>query len=196
MLNQQIGPYRIINLLGEGGMARVYLAEKGNLGKKVALKVLREEFLRNKQIRGRFIAEAKNMIQLNHPNIVGVQELIEDDDFVAIELEYIEGLTLKQYLEQKGALPNDEIQGLFEQMCSAVDYIHEKSYVHRDIKPSNFMLTSSGVIKLTDFGIAKNMDGTNSDYTGTGTGMVLGTPKYMSPEQVRNTKDVTAQSDI
>jgi uncharacterized protein (TIGR02145 family) len=115
---------------------------------------------------------------------------------VAIELEYIEGETLKQYLERKGALPDTEIERLIEQMWSAVSYIHQKGFVHRDIKPSNFMLTSSGVIKLTDFGIAKNMDGTNSDYTGTGTGMLLGTPKYMSPEQVRNTRDVNAQSDI
>jgi uncharacterized protein (TIGR02145 family) len=196
MLNQQIGPYRITHLLGEGGMAQVYLAEKGNLGKKVALKVLKREFLYNNHIRGRFLAEAKNMIQLNHPNIVGVQDLIDEPDFVAIELEYIEGETLKQYLERKGALPDTEIERLIEQMWSAVSYIHQKGFVHRDIKPSNFMLTSSGVIKLTDFGIAKNMDGTNSDYTGTGTGMVLGTPKYMSPEQVRNTKDVNAQSDI
>jgi serine/threonine-protein kinase len=196
MLNQQIGPYRINNLLGEGGMAQVYLAEKGNLGKNVALKVLKREFLYNNHIRGRFLAEAKNMIQLNHPNIVGVQDLIDESDFVAIELEYIEGETLKQYLERKGALPDAEIERLIEQMWSAVSYIHQKGFVHRDIKPSNFMLTSSGVIKLTDFGIAKNMDGLNSDYTGTGTGMVLGTPKYMSPEQVRNTRDVNAQSDI
>jgi uncharacterized protein (TIGR02145 family) len=196
MLNQPIGPYRIIHLLGEGGMAQVYLAEKGNLGKNVALKVLKREFLYNNHIRGRFLAEAKNMIQLNHPNIVGVQDLIDESDFVAIELEYIEGETLKQYLERKGALPDAEIERLIKQMWSAVSYIHQKGFVHRDIKPSNFMLTSSGVIKLTDFGIAKNMDGTNSDYTGTGTGMVLGTPKYMSPEQVRNTRDVNAQSDI
>ena len=196
MLNQQIGPYRISRRLGEGGMAQVYLAEKGNLGKKVALKVLKRELLYNNHIRGRFLAEAKNMIQLNHPNIVGVQDLIDEPDFVAIELEYIEGETLKQYLERKGALPDAEIERLIEQMWSAVSYIHQKGFVHRDIKPSNFMLTSSGVIKLTDFGIAKNMDGLNSDYTGTGTGMVLGTPKYMSPEQVRNTRDVNAQSDI
>jgi serine/threonine-protein kinase len=136
------------------------------------------------------------MIQLNHPNIVGVHDLIAEPDFVAIELVYIEGETLKQYLERKGALPDAEIERLSEQMWSAVSYIHQKGFVHRDIKPSNFMLTSSSVIKLTDFGIAKNIDGTNSDYTGTGTGMVLGTPKYMSPEQVRNTKDVDAQSDI
>ena len=196
MINQQIGPYRINNLLGEGGMAHVLIAEKGNLGKKVALKVLKKEFLYNNHIRGRFLAEAKNMIQLNHPNIIGVQDLIDEPDFVAIELEYIEGETLKQYLERKGALLDPEIERLIEQMWSAVSYIHHKGFVHRDIKPSNFMIANNGIIKLTDFGIAKNLDNANPDYTGTGTGMVLGTPKYMSPEQVRNTKDVNAQSDI
>ena len=196
MLNQQIGQYKITKLLGEGGMAVVYLAEKGNLGKQVALKVLKKEFLFNTQIRGRFVAEARNMIRLNHPNIVAIYDLIDNPDFVAIELEYIEGETLKEYLHRKGALPDNEIEKLFQQMLDAVEYIHKKGFVHRDIKPSNFMLTKDEAIKLTDFGIAKNLDGNNSDYTGTGTGMVLGTPKYMSPEQVRNTKDVTSQSDI
>jgi uncharacterized protein (TIGR02145 family) len=158
--------------------------------------VLKKEFLFNNQIRGRFLAEARNMIQLNHPNIVSVQDLLDEPDFVAIELEYIEGETLKEYLHREGALPDDDIEKLLRQMLDAVEYIHKKGFVHRDIKPSNFMLTPSGVIKLTDFGIAKNLDGNNSDHTGTGTGMILGTPKYMSPEQVRNTRDVTAQSDI
>ena len=196
MLNQQIGSYKIISELGEGGMAMVYLAEKGNLEKKVALKVLKEDFLSNRQIRGRFLAEAKNMIQLNHPNIVEINDLIDEQEFVAIELEYVDGETLKDYLNRKGALPNNEIEHFLKQMLDAVIYIHKKGFVHRDIKPSNFMLNTSGIIKLTDFGIAKNTDGINNDYTETGTGMVLGTPKYMSPEQVRNTKDITAQSDI
>ncbi|MGM0479208.1 MAG: protein kinase domain-containing protein [Bacteroidota bacterium] len=87
MLNQQIGPYKIIAELGEGGMAMVYLAEKGALGKQVALKVLKKEFLYNQHIRGRFLSEAKKMINLNHLNIVGVQDLIDKSDFVAIELE-------------------------------------------------------------------------------------------------------------
>ncbi|MDG0973356.1 MAG: protein kinase, partial [Crocinitomicaceae bacterium] len=140
--------------------------------------------------------EARNMIQLNHPNIVSVQDLLDEPDFVAIELEYIEGETLKEYLHRKGALPDNEIEKLFQQMLDAVEYIHKKGFVHRDIKPSNFMLTPSGVIKLTDFGIAKNSDDSNIDYTGTGTGMQMGTPKYMSPEQVRSTKDVDHRSDI
>jgi len=196
MLNQQIGSYKIISKLGEGGMAIVYLAEKGSLGKKVALKVLKDEFLLNRHVRGRFLSEAKKMISLNHPNIVGVHDLIDNADFVAIELDYIEGKTLKQHLQGKGTLPDDEIEHLFKQMIDAVGYVHEKGFVHRDIKPSNFMLTKSGIIKLTDFGIAKNVDDSNMDYTGTGTGIQMGTPKYMSPEQVRSTKDVDHKSDI
>lgn len=196
MLNQQIGPYKIISKLGEGGMALVYLTEKGTLRKQVALKVLNEDFISNRNIRGRFLSEAKKMINLNHPNIVGVQDLIDEPDFVAIELEYIEGVTLKQYLNEKGALSDDEIEVLFKQMLDALGYVHDKGYVHRDIKPSNFMLSKNGIIKLTDFGIAKNGDDTNIDYTGTGTGMQMGTPKYMSPEQVRSTKDVDHRSDI
>ena len=97
MLNQQIGSYKIISKLGEGGMAIVYLAEKGSLGKKVALKVLKDEFLLNRHVLGRFLSEAKKMISLNHPNIVGVHDLIDNADFVAIELDYIEGETLKQH---------------------------------------------------------------------------------------------------
>jgi serine/threonine protein kinase len=196
MLNQQIGSYKIISKLGEGGMAVVYLAEKGMLGKQVALKVLKEDFISNRNVRGRFLSEARKMINLNHPNIVGVQDLIDDGDFVAIELEYIEGKTLKDHLNEKGALPDDEIQHLFKQMLDAIQFVHDKGYVHRDIKPSNFMLSPNGIIKLTDFGIAKNGNDTAIDYTGTGTGMQMGTPKYMSPEQVRNTKDVDYRSDI
>jgi serine/threonine protein kinase len=196
MLNQQIGSYKIISKLGEGGMAVVYLAERGTLGKQVALKVLKEDFISNRNVRGRFLSEARKMINLNHPNIVGVQDLIDDGDFVAIELEYIEGKTLKDHLNEKGALPDDEIQHLFKQMLDAIQFVHDKGYVHRDIKPSNFMLSPNGIIKLTDFGIAKNGNDTAIDYTGTGTGMQMGTPKYMSPEQVRNTKDVDYRSDM
>src|SRR5690554_2418864 len=125
MLNQQIGQYKIISKLGEGGMATVYLAEKGALGKQVALKVFKKEFIYNQHIRGRFLSEAKKMINLNHPNIVGVHDLIDESDFVAIELDYVEGKTLKQHLHEKGALPDEEIESLFKQMLDAVGYVHE-----------------------------------------------------------------------
>src|SRR5690554_1201956 len=193
MLNQQIGPYKIISKLGEGGMANVYLAEKGTLSKKVALKVLKDEFLLNREVRKRFLDEPKKMIQLNHPNIVGVQDLINKPDFVAIELDYIEGKTLKQHLKEKGGLSKDEIQHLFQQMLDALACVHKNGFVHRDVKPSNFMLTGNGIIKLIDFGIAKDVD-YNATYTKVG--LKMGTTRYMSPEQVKSTKDVDYRTDI
>jgi serine/threonine protein kinase len=111
-------------------------------------------------------------------------------------MEYIEGETLKEYLDRKGKLSDEEIKTLFSQMLDAVGYVHEQNIVHRDIKPSNFMLDKKGKIKLMDFGIAKNMDVTSSDYTQTRTNQNMGTPMYMSPEQIKSTKDVTIASDI
>jgi serine/threonine-protein kinase len=193
MLNQQFGQYRIISKLGEGGMANVYLAKKGSLGKQVALKVLKEDFISNREVRKRFLDEPKKMIKLNHPNIVGVHDLINNTDFVAIELDYIEGKTLQTHLRTKGALPDNEIEHLLKQMLDAIGYAHKKGFVHPDIKPSNLMLTENGIIKLTDFGIAKDMDYTGADTT---TGIQMGTPKYMSPEQVLSSKSVDYRSDI
>jgi serine/threonine protein kinase len=115
---------------------------------------------------------------------------------VAFVMEHIEGETLKEYLDKKGKLSEKKIKELFFQMLDALSYVHEQGLIHRDIKPSNFMLTSKGQIKLLDFGIAKNTDTQSADYTQTGTTQNMGTPMYMSPEQIKSTKDVTLQSDI
>jgi serine/threonine protein kinase len=188
--------YTIKSELGQGGMATVYLAEDKKFLTNVAVKVLAKEFAHNENIRKRFLAEARNMFKMSHPNIIKVTDLIEEGDTVAFVMEYIEGETLKEYLERKGKLNDDEIKAIFTQMLSAVGYVHEQGLIHRDIKPSNFMISPKGQVKLLDFGIAKNTDSNSAEYTQTSTSQQMGTPMYMSPEQVNETKSVTAQSDI
>jgi formylglycine-generating enzyme required for sulfatase activity/tRNA A-37 threonylcarbamoyl transferase component Bud32 len=188
--------YKINSELGRGGMATVYLAHDIKFDTHVAVKVLNKEYVHNDNIRKRFLAEARNMFRMSHPNIIKVTDLIDDGDTVAFVMEYIEGETLKEYLERKGKLSDDEIKLLFTQMLDAVGYVHEQNLVHRDIKPSNFMLDKKGKVKLMDFGIAKNTDANSAEYTQTGTGMQMGTPMYMSPEQVKSSKEVGPASDI
>ena len=196
MANPQITNYIIKQSIGQGGMAKVYLAYDNKFDTNVAIKVLNKEFVHNDNIRKRFLAEAKNMFRMSHPNIIKVTDLIDEGNIVAFVMEYIEGETLKEYLERKGKLSDEEIKAVFYQMLEALGYVHEQNIVHRDIKPSNFMLDKNGKVKLMDFGIAKNTDTSSSEYTQTGTGMQMGTPMYMSPEQITETKSVTIQSDI
>jgi serine/threonine protein kinase len=196
MINTFIGKYKITRLIGQGGMAGVYLAHDNKFDTNVAIKILNKEFVFNENIRKRFLAEAKSMFKMSHPNIIKVTDLIEEGDTVAFVMEYIEGDTLKDYLERKGKLSNEEIKDLFTQILNAVAYVHEQYLVHRDIKPSNFMIDKKGTVKLLDFGIAKNTDSNLAEYTQTSTTQRMGTPMYMSPEQVNETKSVTAQSDI
>ena len=196
MLQQIIKDYRIISLLGEGGMANVYLAEHISLRNKVAIKILKEDYVQNANVRKRFLAEARSLAQMSHPNIIKVTDLIDAGDIVAFVMEHIEGHTLEAYLSKKGELARAEIEGFFNQMILAVEYVHEQGLIHRDIKPSNFMVTKNGQIKLLDFGIAKNTNEGAVDYTKTGLMQQMGTPLYMSPEQVKNTADVTKQTDV
>jgi serine/threonine protein kinase len=196
MINQQIQNYKILSLLGEGGMAKVYLAEHLSLRNKVAIKILKEDYVQNANIRKRFLAEAISLAQMSHPNIIKVTDLIDAGDIVAFVMEYIEGQTLEAVLYKKGELTRDEIEGFLNQMILAVEYVHGQGLIHRDIKPSNFMVTKSGQIKLLDFGIAKNTNEGAVDYTKTGLMQQMGTPLYMSPEQVKNTAEITKQTDV
>lgn len=191
-----ISNYTLKEKLGEGGMAKVYLAEHNTLKQPVAVKLLNKEFVNNENIRKRFLSEGKNMFKMSHPNIIKVTDLIDQEDKVAIVMEYLDGETLKEYIERKGKLSEVELNNLVGQMLDALAYVHDQGLVHRDIKPSNFMRSKKGAMKLLDFGIAKNTDKSSSEYTQTGTLQSMGTPMYMSPEQVKSTKDVTGQSDI
>ena len=195
-MTPQIPNYEIKRVLGEGGMATVYLAHNIKFGTNVALKLLKKEFIHNSNIRARFIAEARNMFRMSHPQIIKVTDLIDDGDTVAFVMEYIEGETLKDYLEKKGKLNEEEIGGLLEQMLWALEYAHEQGLVHRDIKPSNFMISPQGKLKLLDFGIAKQTNTASAEYTITGTNQRMGTAMYMSPEQIHETRSVTPRSDI
>jgi serine/threonine protein kinase len=192
MLNQQIGNYKFLSVLGEGGMAKVYLAQNIMLDSTVAIKVLKEEFVNNLMVRSRFLDEAKKMVKVKHPNIIQVLDIIDIGNQVAIVMEYIEGKSLKDLIEKSGKLNNSDLKILFPQMLNALIRIHNAGFVHRDIKPSNFMLSNDGTIKLADFGIAKDQKVTGITETGT----QMGTPMYMSPEQIKSTKDVDHRSDI
>jgi serine/threonine protein kinase len=186
--------YTILHQIGLGGMATVYLAEHKTLGHQVAIKVLNKEFTFNQNIRSRFVEEAKKMVRMNHPNVVKVTDLIDEENTVAIVMEYVEGKTLAE-LSLDHKFSDSEIELYLKQMLQALSYIHKQGLIHRDIKPSNFILGQDGNLKLTDFGISKSFL-SNNEHTQTSTSMSLGTPMYMSPEQVRSTKDVTHLTDI
>ena len=193
MINTTIGKYKINRLIGEGGMASVYEAEHEMLGTKVAVKVLNPILSANAQIKERFRNEAKLMASLDHPNITKVIDFDEQPHQLSIVMEYLNGEDLNQKIKRNGPLSEKEITDVFSQTLSAFQYAHEKGIVHRDIKPSNIFILPNGHIKILDFGIAK-LFGQGNEMTQTGTQM--GTPIYMSPEQVKADKSIDHRSDI
>jgi uncharacterized protein (TIGR02145 family) len=193
MINSNIGKYKITRLIGKGGMASVYEAIHEILGTKVAIKILNPLLSANIQIKERFINEAKLMASLNHPNIAKVIDFDEQSSQLAIVMEFLEGEDLNELIKKKGALPEKDILNYFNQSLSALQYAHEKGIVHRDIKPSNIFVLPNGQIKILDFGIAK-LFGQGNEMTQTGT--QIGTPIYMSPEQVKSDKSIDHRSDI
>ena len=193
MINKTIGRYKILHLIGEGGMACVYEAEHDMLGTKVAIKVLNPILSANAQIKERFRNEAKLMASLNHPNITKVIDFDEQPHQLSIIMEFLEGTDLNQKIKNNGPLTEKEITAIFSQALAAFQYAHEKGIVHRDIKPSNIFILPNGHVKILDFGIAK-LFGQGNEMTQTGAQM--GTPIYMSPEQVKADKSIDHRSDI
>lgn len=193
MVNTILGNYRITRLIGEGGMASVYEAVHETLGSRVAIKVLSPILSNNSSIRERFINEAKLMASLNHRNITRVIDYNETPGQLAIIMELLIGEDLEQFILRNGPANHSTFEKIFSQVLEAFQYAHELGIAHRDIKPSNIFIQTNGDVKIVDFGIAK-LFGQQSNATQTGTQM--GTPMYMSPEQVKADKSIDFRSDI
>src|SRR6476661_2279134 len=188
---QTVGRYEITGELGRGAMGVVYKALDPTIGRTVALKTMRLDVhgLDAKEMVRRFQNEARAAGVLNHPNIVTIYDAGEQDGIFYIAMEFIEGTTLHELLADQHILPVDDAIQYSRQICRGLDYAQSHGIVHRDIKPANIMITANGTVKIMDFGIAK------SGGSMTSTGQVLGTPNYMSPEQVKG-RPLDGRSDL
>ncbi|MCA9600416.1 MAG: serine/threonine-protein kinase [Polyangiales bacterium] len=188
---ERIGNCRLLGEIGSGGMATVYRAVQEPLGRPVAVKALKPSIAIDSQFAERFQREARFMASLQHENIIHVHDFVEDAESMYIIMEYVRGIDLYDMLEKTPVLPSEVAAIITLQVARALDYAHFRGIIHRDIKPANVMISHQGEVKLMDFGIAR--DDTLSDLTETGTG--LGTPSYMSPEQILGDK-LDFRSDI
>ena len=188
---QILGPYQIINQFGQGGMSTIYKAYHPAMDRYVAIKVLPHEFAQTKEFLTRFQQEARLIAKLEHPHILPVHDFGDNQGLPYLVMRFLDAGTLKERM-QSGPLTSEEMDHLFTQLASALGYAHSKGVIHRDIKPSNALIDTHDNLFLTDFGIAKLIEG-SSKLTKTGT--ITGTPDYMSPEQAQGDK-VDHLSDI
>ncbi|NWG75046.1 MAG: protein kinase [Rubrivivax sp.] len=201
MIGKTLGGYSILEKIGRGGMGEVFLAEDTSLHRRVALKFLPAEMQRDAEALKRFIREARSAAPLDHPYICHINEVAESEGLDFIVMEYVEGQSLRGRIEQGPLLPEEVLQVGIE-TAEALEAAHGKGIVHRDIKPENIMLTKTGHAKVMDFGLAKRMAPMEAAEIGgptltllTSEGATMGTPAYMSPEQLRG-QEVDARSDI
>src|SRR5438132_1402023 len=194
--------YRIVGKIGEGGMGHVYQAEDAKLGRMVALKFLPPDTIKDDKAKRRLMQEARAASALNHPNIVTIHSIDEQDGLDFIVMEYVQGETLKQII-QRGAMAFTQVLEIGDQVADALAAAHSLKIIHRDIKPANILLTARAQAKVLDFGLAKVIRSLSEEidkeaptmHDLTGKGAILGTISYMSPEQTRG-EALDERSDI
>ena len=210
LLAEHFPQLEILELLGHGGMGAVYKARQTKLDRMVALKIIRPESADDPAFAERFMREARTLARLSHPNIVGIHDFGEvrvarDPQSPAkggesrplyfFIMEYVDGANLREWIESGELLP-DEALAIVAQVCESLQYAHDEGVVHRDIKPENILLDSKGRVKIADFGLAKLAVRTPEDFTLTATHQVMGTPRYMAPEQMAGSRHVDQRADI
>ncbi|MGQ0793227.1 MAG: serine/threonine protein kinase [Deltaproteobacteria bacterium] len=191
MVGKEIGPYRILEKIGQGGMGLVYKGVHAKLEQEVAIKVLSPEYTNDESMRARFIQEAKIQVKLSHPNVVNILNYLEDGRDIFLVMEYVKGETLESQLKKSGRMALQKASAVCLSVLEALSFMHSRGVIHRDIKPSNIMFTEDGAVKVTDFGIAK----VKGEKGQTKTGMRIGTLWYMSPEQIKG-QEADMASDI
>ena len=186
---------QIIELIGTGGMGAVYKARQEGLDRVVAIKILPEEFGHDVKFALRFTREARTLAKLNHPNIVGLYEFGNAADTYYFLMEYIEGSTLRDVVRARELAPEQAL-AIVPHLCDALQYAHDKGVVHRDIKPENILMSVDGSVKIADFGLSRILGNESQQDSLTGTHQVMGTPRYMAPEQLEGTHNVDHRADI
>lgn len=194
-LSEQFPSLQITELLGAGGMGAVYKARQEGLDRVVALKILPEEFGHDVKFALRFTREARTLAKLNHPNIVSVYEFGHVDDTYYFLMEYVDGSTLRDVVAA-GQLAPAHALAIVPHLCDALQYAHDNGVIHRDIKPENILMAVDGSVKIADFGLSRILGDQDQPSALTGTHQIMGTPRYMAPEQLEGARGVDHRADI
>lgn len=189
-MKKNIGPYRIVETIGHGGMGVVYKAIHEKIEQTVAIKAIPPYYSQDSYIRDKFLNEAKLQAKLSHPNIVNVINYIESEESIFLVMEYVKGETLEQRIKRLGSIPYEEAIDITVKILDALQYLHNRGIIHRDLKPSNIMFTEDDIVKVTDFGISKLIG-----QKGLTTTILAGSYTYISPEEITG-QGTTFYSDI
>jgi serine/threonine protein kinase len=192
LVNKQIGGYKLVRRIGEGGMGEVYLAEQLTMHRTVALKILHNKWADDEEFRKRFLLEARAAGKLSHQNLIQVYDVNKYQGKYYFSMEFIDGVTVEDLIRHEDQMPVEKVIDICLQVCQALKYLANHNIVHRDIKPANIMVTKDGTVKLGDFGFIQSVWDSELMQEGT----TIGTPDYISPEQARGERNLDVRSDI